>query len=256
MLCTARHREDSRALGKPINARTAYDYAPPRRVERLRRRTVAPHHHRPQPRRPARSASSTTSKLRVSYGKVAEYQARGVVHFHALLRLDLVDPTDPDLRPATPADDHRRATSASCSPAPSPPPATPRPDYPQTSTAWTLTWGTQLDIRPVASSATGEITSEAVAAYLAKYATKSTETTGHLSQRITVETIDHYADPDTHTGRLIAHAWTLGTPPADLLDPDQRDRFRADLRPAAPVGAHAAPGIMRNRDLGDVDEPC
>ena len=54
----------------------------------------------------------------------------------------------------------------------------------------------------------------------------STETTGQLSTRITVETIDHHADPDTHTGRLIAHAWTLGTPPADLLDPDQRERFQ------------------------------
>ena len=65
-------------------------------------------------------------KLRVSYGKVAEYQARGVVHFHALLRLDLVDPTDPDARPPTPADDHRRRPRASCSPAPSPPPGTRR----------------------------------------------------------------------------------------------------------------------------------
>jgi hypothetical protein len=85
--------------------------------------------------------------------------------------------------------------------------------------------GTQLEIRPITSSIPGQITSEEVAAYLAKYATKSTETTGHLSTRITVETIDHHADPDTHTGRLIAHAWTLGTPPADLLDPAERGTF-------------------------------
>ena len=146
------------------------------------------------------------------------------MHFHALLRLDRVDPTDPDLvlppPPQITAVDLgellvRAVASTRYT----------TPVYPQTSTAWTLTWGTQLDVRPVASSATGEITSEAVAAYLAKYATKSTETTGHISQRITVETVDHHADPDTHTGRLIAHAWTLGTPPADLLDPDQRDDF-------------------------------
>ena len=32
----------------------------------------------------------------MSYGKVAEYQRRGVVHFHALIRLDQIDPTDPE----------------------------------------------------------------------------------------------------------------------------------------------------------------
>jgi hypothetical protein len=53
------------------------------------------------------------------------------------------------------------------------------------------------------------ITREAVAAYLAKYATKSTEATGHLSARITTETVGVYAD-DTHTGRLIDASWTLG----------------------------------------------
>ena len=38
-------------------------------------------------------------KLRVSFGKVAEYQARGVVHFHALIRLDAVrdTPDGPEL---------------------------------------------------------------------------------------------------------------------------------------------------------------
>src|SRR5204862_888166 len=34
-------------------------------------------------------------KLRIAFGKVAEYQARGVVHFHALIRLDAA-PDTPD----------------------------------------------------------------------------------------------------------------------------------------------------------------
>ena len=34
--------------------------------------------------------------VRVAHGKAAEYQARGAVHFHALLRLDGYDPADPD----------------------------------------------------------------------------------------------------------------------------------------------------------------
>jgi hypothetical protein len=33
--------------------------------------------------------------VRVAHGKAAEYQARGAVHFHALLRLDGYDPADP-----------------------------------------------------------------------------------------------------------------------------------------------------------------
>ncbi len=77
---------------------------------------------------------------------------------------------------------------------------------------WTIGWGDPgkaADVRPVRAAADHPITREAVAAYLAKYATKSTEATGHLSARITPATIDAYAD-DTHTGRLIDAAWTLG----------------------------------------------
>jgi hypothetical protein len=222
VLCTARHREDSRALGKPINPGD-YDYTGhvvwnAFASELWRRTTIT------LGRAVRHLGKQHDVKLRVSYGKVAEYQARGVVHFHALLRLDLVDPADPDVVLPPPA----TITAADLGELLARAVASTRyttPVYPLTSTTWTLTWGTQLDIRPVASLAAGEIISEAVAAYLAKYATKSTEATGHLSTRITVDTIDHHADPNTHTGRLIAHAWTLGTPPADLLDVDERETF-------------------------------
>ena len=47
-----------------------------------------------------------------------------------------------------------------------------------------------------------------VAGYLAKYATKSTEVTGHRSVRLTADTIGDYADPDgDHTARLIDACW-------------------------------------------------
>ncbi len=77
---------------------------------------------------------------------------------------------------------------------------------------WTIGWGDPgkaADVRLVRAAADHPITREAVAAYLAKYATKSTEATGHLSTRITAATIDTYAD-DTHAGRLIDAAWTFG----------------------------------------------
>ena len=80
---------------------------------------------------------------------------------------------------------------------------------------WTIGWGDPgkaADVRPVRAAADHPITREAVAAYLAKYATKSTEATGHLSARLTADTVGVYAD-DSHTGRLIDAAWTLGLDP-------------------------------------------
>jgi hypothetical protein len=49
-----------------------------------------------------------------------------------------------------------------------------------------------------------------VAGYLAKYATKATEATGHVPRRITTDTIATYASTATHAGRLIRTCWTLG----------------------------------------------
>jgi hypothetical protein len=52
-----------------------------------------------------------------------------------------------------------------------------------------------------------------VAGYLAKYATKSTEATGHNSTRITADTIDlHANEHGPHTARLIDACWRLGRP--------------------------------------------
>lgn len=90
------------------------------------------------------------------------------------------------------------------------------PPHPHNPGGWHLTWGGQLDIRPV--SFTGALTDTAVAGYLAKYATKATEATGHTSRRITTDTIGTYANTATHTGRLIRTCWILGYRP-DHEDP-------------------------------------
>jgi Integrase core domain len=45
-------------------------------------------------------------------------------------------------------------------------------------------------------AAEGQVTDGMVAAYLAKYATKSTEITGHVSARLHDDSVDPYADPD------------------------------------------------------------
>ncbi|MCM3846354.1 hypothetical protein ND486_09145 [Pseudonocardia sp. DR1-2] len=65
-----------------------------------------------------------------------------------------------------------------------------------------------------------EITTTAVAAYLAEYATKATETAGHLSTRLRPDTVRSYTDHTTHTGRQIDACWRLGQRPGGW-DPDE-----------------------------------
>jgi hypothetical protein len=151
--------------------------------------------------------------VRVAHGKAAEYQARGAVHFHALLRLDGYDPAHPDrlLPPPTvltsaDLDDAIRQVVGAISYR--------SPSHPARPGGWTITWGKEIDIRIITMTGTGTITDLAVASYLAKYSIKSTEVTGHASARITADTIATYAKPDgTHTERLIAACWDIGADP-------------------------------------------
>jgi hypothetical protein len=86
----------------------------------------------------------------------------------------------------------------------------PHPDSPD-GEGWLIAWGDQLDVRAIADHASGAVTGLAAASYLAKYATKGTEATGHASARITPDTLDLHADPvGTHAERLINACWTIG----------------------------------------------
>jgi len=151
--------------------------------------------------------------VRVEHGKVAEYQARGAVHFHVLLRLDGIDPIDKDAivppPPGITAADlqdaiRRSARSVSFR-------TRPHPDSPD-GEGWDIAWGQQTDIRVVADHGTDTVSIRAVASYLAKYATKSTEASGHTSTRITTaDALGLFADPGgTHVERLIHACWTIG----------------------------------------------
>ncbi|TDD22093.1 plasmid replication initiator protein [Actinomadura sp. KC06] len=150
--------------------------------------------------------------VRVSHGKVAEFQARGAVHFHALLRLDGIDPDDPTLIVPPPSgitaadlDDAIRYAAVRIVYT-----TDPHPDRPG---GWPINWGEQVDVRII--SLHGESVSDAmVAGYLAKYATKGTEITGHTSRRLHAHNIGLYADSQGgHTERLVHAAWTLGDYP-------------------------------------------
>ncbi|NEA37560.1 replication initiator [Streptomyces sp. SID13031] len=158
-------------------------------------------------------------QLKLSYGKVAEMQARGVAHFHALIRLDGVDPIEPRAvtAPHLTADYTLLAAEIRRVVATTRFRSLPHPDNPD---GWVIAWGNQLDLRPVRQAVDGVITETAVAGYLAKYATKAAEATGHSSARLTNSTIRRYADQHTHAGRLVDACWRLGRPGSDL-DPDE-----------------------------------
>jgi hypothetical protein len=174
---------------------------------------------RPPPRRTANPGSLREGRyrlvdpVRVAHGKAAEYQARGAVHFHALLRLDGYDLAQPGqiLSPPTcitivDLDDAVRQAVTGTSFRTDSHPAQPG--------GWLIAWGDQLDIRVITLDGTGAVTDLAVASYLAKYSTKGTEVTGHASARITPDTLDLYASASgTHTERLIDACWKIGQHP-------------------------------------------
>jgi hypothetical protein len=211
MACPQRHVEDSPSIGQPFCPQ-CYDYA--HHVvwnawasELWRRTTITAN------RNVRQLAKAHDVTLRLSFAKVAEYQARGLVHFHALIRLDAIDPahSDTPLPPPpeiTAADLDHALTRAAVTTRVTTPPHAANPD------GWQVCWGTQLDIRPVIFTA--ELTDTAVAGYLAKYSTKATEATGHTSRRITTDTIASYANTATHVGRLIRACWVLGHRPDHL----------------------------------------
>ncbi|OJF10277.1 hypothetical protein BG844_32820 [Couchioplanes caeruleus subsp. caeruleus] len=177
------------------------------------------------------------SPVRLEFSKAAEMQRRAAIHLHCVVRLDGNDPDQPDTIVAPPpgldahdlvaAVDHAVATVAFTT---APHPANPA--------GWTISWGSQVLTKVITDGADGEVTHKQVVAYLAKYATKSTEVTGHASNRLTDDTVGLYADPDgTHPQRLIDACWRLGsfrtdpTPPGPLAP-----KRRAEPAPAEPFG--------------------
>ncbi|MFF5365649.1 replication initiator [Streptomyces sp. NPDC013187] len=132
---------------------------------------------------------------RVSFGKVAEYQKRGAVHFHAVIRFDGPDDPPPAWATLDLLTDSIHAAAARV--AVDVPAAGDQP-------ARTLHWGKQLDVRPIRAFGDGEdITEQAVASYVAKYATKAAETTGTVDRRIgNKEALVLVGVPD-HPARLI-----------------------------------------------------
>ncbi|MGW3721520.1 replication initiator [Streptomyces sp. NPDC005133] len=207
--CGTQHPDDAPELGTPL-APAAYDYEAAvlwnahaskiwARFSIYLRREVA--------KRAGLSQRAFADHARVSFAKVAEYQRRGAIHFHAVIRLDGPDGGDtPPPAWATPdllADAIRAAATAADVPGPI-----------VDGRAHTFAFGRQLDIRLIRTAdfdGSTELTERAVAAYIAKYATKGAETaTGTLDRPIKFLAELARMTLTDHARRMIRTAWTLG----------------------------------------------
>ncbi|MCX4578058.1 Replication initiation protein [Streptomyces sp. NBC_01571] len=221
--CGHTHPDNDRLLGTPLDPER-YDYtgavlwnahAPAlwaRFTTHLRREI-------------AKAAGLTQRMLRhhatLSYAKVAEYQKRGQVHFHAVIRLD--GPTGPGSTPPVWATvqllDHAVRAAAARTRVhhegqPYQPAGAPVGDR---ADRLLFRFGRQIDVRAIRGTdftGGGPVTDRHVAAYIAKYATKGAETTtGTLDRRLRLlaELATH--DITDHARRMIHTAWHLATRP-------------------------------------------
>jgi hypothetical protein len=212
MSCYERHGEKSPLVGQAL-CYECYDYASAvlfnasagilwRRLSIYLRREIA------------KAAGLPRSRLgevaRVSFVKVAEYQARGVVHFHAVVRVD--GPEGPsDLPPVWASvrllDACLRAALAAT-----------YVDLPAPSGSGSLRFrfGQQVDTQVIGDDdldVDGALTVRHVAGYVAKYATKSAEIAGSVPRRI--KHVDHlrYLHLPEHTERMVRTCFDLSANP-------------------------------------------
>jgi hypothetical protein len=141
--------------------------------------------------------------VRLSFVKVAEFQTRGLVHLHVILRLD-----GPGPRPTAPP---KWATSELLSEIVAAAAAqtslrTQRPD----GEPYLVRWGVQLDIRPIRAGSEGEGSDGAVTGYLAKYATKAAESAGGADRPLRSPYEISLLPVSAHARAMMATCWALG----------------------------------------------
>jgi hypothetical protein len=177
--CGAHHAEDDPALGTPLDPAT-YDYSGSvlwnahagqlwARFTTYLRRALAEHLGMTQ--------KALNSALRVSFAKVAEYQKRGLVHFHAVIRFDGPDghTTAP---PAWGTFDALQVAVGM---------AVERARLTVDSDAIgerVLKWGDRFKVDRISALGDGELTDAKVAGYVAKYATKNAEGAGTVDRTL------------------------------------------------------------------------
>ena len=206
--CPVRHREDDARLGRPM-CPGCYDYESAVVFNAcagdLWRRFVTY-----LPRKLARAMGVSQRELRslarLRFVKVAEYQARGIVHFHAIIRLDAKTGDDSYAPPPArwTADILAGAVTAAAAS------ASVTADVGTTGRTLLVRFGAQTDTKVVRSGTADALTRSAVANYIAKDATKTADAPGLPAYRL------HSADElgalrcPPHYRQLIETAWALG----------------------------------------------
>jgi len=200
LVCSQRHPESDSAFGQAL-CPDCYDYEGAvlfnAGVSELWRRTTI-YAVRALGTLLELSSRQASRQLRLSYVKVVEFQKRGSVHLHALVRADRREdehgqaPTgiDPDLL-ATALQAAARRVSA---------------PVPGTTSGARHVWGTQIDTTFVADAENGRARA---AAYLAKYATKGTDEFGLLDHRLPSGICRDVRLPE-HLRMLVGTTWSLG----------------------------------------------
>jgi hypothetical protein len=176
--CWDRHTEKDQVIGQPLCG-GCFDYSGAvlwnahaaklwhRFTDALRRQEL--------PRAASVTRGEFGRRVRVSFVKVTEYQRRGLVHFHAVIRLD--PSRDADSLPAWAG--YEQITAATLRAVPGLRLLTP---YSSVAGEWELRWGRQTDVQAIpgalADSSPDATTAHRVAAYIAKYVTKGAESAG------------------------------------------------------------------------------
>jgi replication initiator protein RepSA len=175
------------------------------------------------PRKLAALTNMTQQRLReqvrVSYVKVSEYQRRGLVHLHPIIRLDKRMPEyrsgeirPPDKRFTSELLEHALRAAAEAV----------KVEIPAELGSGTIRWGEQLDIEQLSAE---EQPRRQRASYLAKYTTKSTEQAGGLLQRVDRDEVEHVAVREHVRGYMRT---------AFVLDDRVSEAIAADPPPAPP----------------------
>jgi hypothetical protein len=150
------------------------------------------------------SVEELAACVRLSYVKVVEFQRRGLIHLHLVIRLD--DPADISLAPSIPIDPAQielalRIASRQV-----------KVHLGPTDAGHTAMWGNQIDTRIIDPNESGR-----VANYIAKYATKSACDSGALDHR--------FGNPEEiKMSRAPQHLLTMAKTAFELSsDPDYQD---------------------------------
>lgn len=189
---SARHDLDDGALGTPLCS-SCFDYAGAvlqnaYSAELWRRTTIAIF------RRLAAALGISRTEcakfLRLEHCKVAEFQRRGLVHFHAIVRADGSDATAPPLDAEILAGACLAAARA----------------VEITHRRGTARWGSQIDVEVLERSSE----ESHIASYVAKYVTKEPAMHAGLLGRILSEADLKGRHLPPHLFNMVATAWFLG----------------------------------------------